>query len=163
MTASRRPSFSYVFARLHCTVANTYGELGRLEDSLRMRREVYSGKLRLYGAESERTVFEANNYATTLARLQRFEEAQALFRKTIPSARRVLGENNALTLEMTANYARTVYGGTASTLDDLREALTTLEDTERTARRVLGGAHPITKGIEHDLRLYRDALNARKE
>ena len=29
-----------------------------------------------------------------------------------------------------------------ATLDDLREAVTTLEETERTARRVLGGAHP---------------------
>ena len=29
-----------------------------------------------------------------------------------------------------------------ATLDDLREAVTTLEDTERIARRVLGGAHP---------------------
>ena len=35
-----------------------------------------------------------------------------------------------------------------STLDDLREAVTTLEDAERTARRVLGGAHPTTKAIE---------------
>ena len=30
----------------------------------------------------------------------------------------------------------------AATLDDLREAVTTLEDAERIARRVLGGAHP---------------------
>ena len=36
----------------------------------------------------------------------------------------------------------------AATLDDLREAVTTLEDTERIARRVLGGAHPITEDIE---------------
>ena len=35
----------------------------------------------------------------------------------------------------------------AATLEDLREAVTTLEDVERTARRVLGGAHPHTKLI----------------
>ena len=46
----------------------------------------------------------------------------------------------------------------ASTLDDLREAATTLEDTARTARRVLGGAHPLTVDIEHGLRLLREAL-----
>ena len=34
-----------------------------------------------------------------------------------------------------------------ATLDDLREAVTTLEDAERIARRVLGGAHPTTLGI----------------
>ena len=34
---------------------------------------------------------------------------------------------------------------------DLHEAVTTLEDTERTARRVLGGAHPI--GVHRRLRM----------
>ena len=39
-----------------------------------------------------------------------------------------------------------------TTLDNLREAVSTLEDTERIARRVLGGAHPVTEGIERHLR-----------
>ena len=43
-----------------------------------------------------------------------------------------------------------------------REAVTTLEDTERIARRVLGGAHPTTTGIERDLRKSRAALHARE-
>ena len=47
-----------------------------------------------------------------------------------------------------------------ATLDDLREAVTTLQDAERTARRVLGGAHPVTTGIEEDLRDARAALRA---
>ena len=38
-----------------------------------------------------------------------------------------------------------------STGDDLREALAMLEDLAPTARRVLGGAHPLTKEIEGDL------------
>ena len=33
--------------------------------------------------------------------------------------------------------------------------MTTLEEIARTARRVFGGAHPTTKGIEHDLRVMR--------
>ena len=49
---------------------------------------------------------------------------------------------------------------TSATLDDVREAVTTLEETERTARRVLGGAHPVTTGIEEDLREARVALRA---
>ena len=48
-----------------------------------------------------------------------------------------------------------------ATLDDLREAVETLAETERTARRVLGGAHPTTVGVERDLRSARDALYAR--
>ena len=35
-------------------------------------------------------------------------------------------------------------------LDDLREAVATLEDTERIARRVLGGSHPLTTGMEEN-------------
>ena len=49
-----------------------------------------------------------------------------------------------------------------TTLDDIREAVTTLEETERTARRVFGGAHPTTEGIEGDLRDARAALRARE-
>ena len=49
-----------------------------------------------------------------------------------------------------------------ATLDDLREAVTTLEETERIARRVFGGVHPLTVGLEGDLRDARAALRARK-
>jgi hypothetical protein len=49
-----------------------------------------------------------------------------------------------------------------ATLDDLRDAVTTLEDIERIARRVFGGAHPITGGIEISSRRARAALRARE-
>jgi len=55
-----------------------------------------------------------------------------------------------------------VYDDPAATLDDLREAVTTLEDTGRIAQRVLGGAHPLTENIELDLRDARAALRARE-
>ncbi len=50
----------------------------------------------------------------------------------------------------------------AHTLDDLCEAVNTLEEIERTARRVLGGAHPDTMRIEGSLREVRAALRARE-
>ena len=83
-------------------------------------------------------------------------------RKTVPVARRVLGEGNGLTLGMHLNYAQSLYRDADATLDDLREAVTTLEDTERTARRVLGGAHPTTSNVEQTLREARDVLAARE-
>ena len=83
-------------------------------------------------------------------------------RKTIPVARRVLKDGDDLTLMMRSNYAEALWRDPAATLDDLREAVTTLEDVARTARRVLGGAHPITEGIEGDLRNARAALRARE-
>ena len=52
-------------------------------------------------------------------------------------------------------YARALYQADGATLDDLREAVSTLEDTARTARRVLGGANPTTANIERDLQRAR--------
>ena len=63
---------------------------------------------------------------------------------------------------MSRSYARALYFDTGATLDDLREAVTTLEETERTARRVLGGTHPLTEGIEVDLQNARAKLRARE-
>ena len=63
---------------------------------------------------------------------------------------------------MRMNYAHSLYKADGATLGDLCEAVTTLEDTARIARRVLGGAHPITTGIEHHLREARAALAARE-
>ena len=59
-------------------------------------------------------------------------------------------------------YAIALYKDDGATLDDLREAVTTLEETERTARRVLGGAHPTTVGIGGALQDARAALRARE-
>ena len=123
-----------------------------------MRRDIYSGRLKLSGEEHERTLRAASNYAASLARLRRDEEAKALLRKTIPVARRVLGDNNDTPLRMRWNYAGALYEDPNATLDDLREAVTTLEDAGRIARRVFGGAHPITAGIEEFLRNVRAAL-----
>ena len=50
---------------------------------------------------------------------------------------------------------------TGATLDDLREAVETLEETDRTARRVLGGAHPTTTAIEGSMQAAR-AIRARE-
>ena len=59
-------------------------------------------------------------------------------------------------------YARVLFVDNVATLDDVREALTTLGEIERTARRVLGGAHPLVPAIEDDLRNARAALRARE-
>ncbi len=139
---------------VQANLAMTYQQLGRLEDASRMQRDVYSGWLKLHGKEDHRTLRAANNYAWGLINLRRFETARTLLRKMTPVARCTLGDDNSLTLVMRWAYARS-YGDTDATLDDLREAVTTLEEIERTARRVMGGAHPLTKEIEGDLQYAR--------
>ena len=139
-------------------LAITYETLGRLESALQMKHDVYSGRLKLHGKQHGATLLAANNYAWGLVLLERFEEAKSLMRKTMPVARRVLGEGNDITLKMRAIYARALCKDPAATLDDLRLAVNTLEGTERTARRVLGSAHPLASDIERALKNARAAL-----
>ena len=133
-------------------IARTYISLGRHEDALRMSRDMYSGFVKLRGEEHEGSLGAACNYASSLFKLERFDEAKSLMHKTIPAARRILGENNDRTLRMRWLYAMTLHRDDDATFDDVREAVETLEETERTARRVLGGAHPLVANFEVALR-----------
>ena len=108
------------------------------------------------------TLREASNYAMDLVSLKRFEEAKNLLLKTMPVAQRVLGEGNEFTIRMRWIYAGAIYEDDGATLDDVREAVEKLEETTRTARRVLGGANPLTTGIERSLRRSRAVLAARE-
>jgi hypothetical protein len=105
---------------------------------------------------------EANNYALSLVDLQRYAEAKSLLCKTIPVARRVLGNSHNLTLKMRNVYAAALYRDAGASLDNLREAVMTLEEIEPTARRVLGSAHPTVLTIVGDLQCARDELAARE-
>ena len=90
-------------------LANTYQKLGQFTSQLNMLRDVYSGWLNFKGEENQNTLIAANNYAAFLNSLKRFEEARSLLRRTIPVARRVLGESNEITLKM-RNKLRGVAG-----------------------------------------------------
>ena len=61
---------------------------------------------------------------------------------------RVLGESDDITLRLKVIYAQSLFHGNGATLDDFREGVTMLEDAERIARRVFGGAHPTTIWVE---------------
>ena len=127
-----------------------------------MKRDVYSGFLRLNGEENESTLRAANNYASSLKHLNHFEGAKSLLQKTMPVARRILGKLHEVTIKMRWCYAQTLYEDPGATLDDLREALTILEDSEGGARRVYGGQHPIIAGFEYHIEKSRAALAARE-
>ena len=144
-------------------LANTYEQLGRKEQALSMRRDVYSGRFKFSGEEDLSTLIAANNYAMSLNDLKRFKESRALLRRTMPVARRALGESHEIMLWIRWTYVKALYMKDGATLDDLREAVETLGETVRTARRVLGGAHPLTVDIEHGLRSLRETLEQRRD
>ena len=142
-------------------LANVYNALGLEEQALLVQRAVYHGTLKLKGEEDGETLREASNYACGLVESSdssRLTEAKSLLRKTMPVARRVLGESHDLTLTMRSIYAEACYKDTSATAGDLRETVNMLEDTDRIARRVLGGAHPTVMAIGEDLRYSRAAL-----
>ena len=143
-------------------LARTYLALGRVEEALQLERDVYNGSLRLLGEEDEGTLISASNYAESLNGLKRFEESKSLLRRHMPVARRVLGDSNDLTLKMRKIYANVLCDDPGATIDDIREAVTTLEDMEPTVRRLHGGAHPHTVALGLRLQLARSVLRARE-
>ena len=118
--------------------------------------------LKLYGEEREETITQALNYTSDLFDVGSFKEAKALLLRTLPVARRVLGNCHEITLQMRQNYAAVLYNDPGATLDDLREAVTTLEDLARIARRVLGSDHPTVSTMEDDLKQARAMLCLRR-
>ena len=150
------------FLIMQNNLANTYRGLGQEEEALGMRRDAYLGTLKLNGEDDLQTIMMANNYAYSLKELARVEEAKALYRKYMLVSQRVLGDCDHRTLTMKKKFAQTVYEDASATLRDLREAVTTLEETARTARRVMGSAHPLTSVIKESLQAARAALRARE-
>jgi hypothetical protein len=101
-------------------LALTYAELGRFEEAMGLRRDVYSGRLKLNGKEHKSSLIAANNYAMSLRDLKRYKEAKSLLRQTWPVARHILGESHELTLKVRKNYATTLHNDPGATLDDFR-------------------------------------------
>ena len=143
-------------------LAITYQALGRLKEASRIQLDVYDGYLKLNGEEHINSLGAASNYATNLLEPGRFDEAKSLMRKTMPVAQRVLGESHELTLRMRWTYAVALNNDPSATLDDLREAVSTLEDAERIGRRVLGGENPTAVTIGEALKISRAKLAARE-
>ena len=119
------------------------------------------GTVKILGEEHPRTLFEANNLAGTLADSKRFKEAKALLRETMPAFQRVLGDSRDL-FEARGSYAWVLYRDDCATVDDIREAVTILEDMERTARRNYGTAHPMTRTTGEQLQYAQETLRARE-
>ena len=63
---------------------------------------------------------------------------------------------------MSRTFAQTLFKDPTSTLDDLREAVTTLEDVIPIARRVLGSTHPTVSAFGSSLRNAQAILRARE-
>ena len=103
-------------------------------------REAELAMERRFGAPEVDILVALANLANTYEALERPEEA----------------------LGLRGNYCQALYRGESATLDDIREAVTILEDLAPSARRVLGSAYPLAISIETTLRDARATLSARE-
>ena len=140
-------------------IANSYQGLGRLEEALHLRREVYARRCALHGLNSEDTLISAANLAATLVdTLQQFDEARAFLRDRIPEAMRVCGKDHDITFRMQRMYAQCLYRNDGASLDDVTAAIAQLEDLDRRMTRTYGAAHPQTGSTRTRLEAARKKL-----
>ena len=148
---------------LQTRVGYSYNALGRHEEGLPLQRDVYSGRLKLHGENHQETIWSAGYLANSLYRTRRFDEGKALLRKVIPVARRVLGKGNIDTIRLRWSYGLFLFRSPDATLDDIREAVATMEETYGTVRRVFGAEHSYTREMDpKDIRFARAELRARE-
>jgi hypothetical protein len=100
---------------------------------------------------------------TEAVRYDRHEACTRRRRDIRPDGRAWAKISETRFLSSRTNYAAALHNDEGATLDDLREAIKTLEDVAPTARRVLGGANPLTRTIEQGLRGSRALLRARED
>ena len=138
-------------------LASTLLELGRLEEAVRMLKEVYASRVRLFGHDEE-TLNVALNLSITLIKAGNASESMAFLRPLLPLARRALGADHHVPLGLAHTHAHAVMNCAAASRDELIFAEKLLEDTARRLRRVFGIAHPSTPRAEGDLALIRERL-----
>ena len=144
-------------------IANSYQGLGRLEEALLLRQEVYARRSALYGLNSEGTLISAGNLAATLVdALQQFDEARAFLRDRIPEATRALGKNHDITFRMQRMYAQCLYQNDGVSREDVTAAVASLEDLDRRQTRIYGASHPQTGATRDRLAEAREKLAERK-
>ena len=162
-------------------ISSCLGELGRCDEALVLRREIYARRVATLGVSHEVTILNGGNVVISLNHLELWEESKKLASdQLLPAARRSLGADHDLTLRLNQNLAAALANDPRRTRDDLRlnqrgvasprhdlntgddvlEAETILRDVVQRRRRVFGPAHPETRHSERSLSVIRAQLNS---
>jgi tetratricopeptide (TPR) repeat protein len=133
-------------------LACTYQRLGRLEEALQMKRDVYSGhsRHRDLGPLHQNTLKAALNLSTSLVNAGNYAEARAFTRDQMELARRALGADHPVTLDFQWGYSRAFTLDKGVSAEQLAEVATTLEKTLKVSQRVRGREHPLTRAIRDE-------------
>ena len=124
------------------------------EEALRMLREVYAARSRLYGPRHGDTLLAASNLSDQLVTIPLWAEAEEFLREQIPLALEALGPDDVETLKMRGRYA-IVLGNEGNHT----EAVAILEDVAPRCRRIFGNDHPLTAKAQYALGKARERLS----
>ena len=141
-------------------MCNCYAKLGRREEEISLRREIYATRA-ASAPTSELTLSSAFGLAEALNDSRRPElvkEAKAFLRKVLPSARRVLDPNNRALLQLQLSYAKSMNLDEPVVPAEIRESIVILEDLERRSLRIYGAANHMTSVIQGYLSAARRIL-----
>ena len=141
-------------------MAVCYSNLGRREESLTLRREVYARTVAHRRPEIDIATM-ALNLAHGLVATGRYDEAKSLSREKLPAARRALGNDHPLVFKLRGMYAETSLHDQSSTRADLDEAVSVVEDVIQRSQRVCGTAHPETQNMRDLLKALKTERSSR--
>merc|ERR1712129_328270 len=141
-------------------VASCLADLGRNDEALVLKREVFARYVAVLGASHERTIQSGCNVAVSMKKLGQWEETRQFVRnQLLPEARRSLGSNHDSTLRIHQILANALRFDPEHTRDDLLEAEAILQDVAQRRRLVFGPAHPETRRTDTNLSKTRAQLS----
>ena len=140
-------------------IALCYYRLGRHEEALNLRRQVYARGVAL-GISNKDLFIDVLNLSWSLNETGRYTEAKSFLREQLPKARRVLGVDHDTVIQMRWQHAETLRLDGDASREDLVEAVTVLEELSRKTQRIYGTSHPLPTDIRTTLGLARKKLAA---
>jgi len=142
---------------MQSNLASVYEALGRCDEAIRMQRDVYTSSVRLRGGTHENTLIAALSLTISFAKTNA-SESMTFSRPLLPVARRALGADHKMSLQLVHGYAYAVGMCAAPSREELTFAETLLTDTMPRFRRIFGSSHPSTPRAEQDLEKIRERL-----
>mmetsp|Transcript_4642 Transcript_4642/g.14053 ORF Transcript_4642/g.14053 Transcript_4642/m.14053 type:complete len:161 (-) Transcript_4642:89-571(-) len=126
-------------------LANCLGDLGRHDEALVIKREIYRKSRAALGDTHEETIILAINLSTSLAHANG-SEAITLLRKTLPDTQRGLGDRHDFTFRVVGLFAEVV-AQSATSREEVVEADALVEKYIQIVCQVLGRGHPLTQNF----------------
>ena len=87
------------------------------------------------------------NLSWSLNETGRYTEAKSFLREQLPKARRVLGVDHEIVIQMRWQHADALRLSDGASREDVVEAVTLLEELSRTTQRIYGTSHPLATNI----------------